>query len=213
MLTAANRRLGVRRIWGFGLPSRDTCPGRSDLCSRVCYSAHLESYRTAVRQRYRANLALSRRPDFARRVLELLTRQRVHVLRVHTGGDFYDPVYARKWLHVMRRAPHVRFFFYTRCWRVPSIRRVLLRMASLPNVRAWFSCDANTGLPARVPRRVRLAWLMSRPGQLPPHADVVFRTRPLRGTVHRRVGLALVCPTENGVGTHTDCARCGHCWH
>ena len=31
---------------------------------------------------------------------------------------------ARKWLHTMRRSPRVRFFFYTRSWRVAAIRAV-----------------------------------------------------------------------------------------
>jgi hypothetical protein len=113
----------------------------------------------------------------------------------------------------MRRVPTVQFFFYTRSWQVPSIRRVLLRMVQLPNVRAWFSCDRDTGVPDHIPAGVRLAWLMTSHDDLPPHADLVFRTLPLRRTVLKRVGLALVCPTENGATGHrTDCGRCGICW-
>ena len=127
--------------------------------------------------------------------------------------DFYSPGYARKWLAVMRQAPGVRFYFYTRSWRVPAIWRVLRRMARLLNVRAWLSCDRDTGLPRRLPPGVRLAWLMASPDDRPPRADLVFRTRPLRRTVLKRVGLALVCPTENGAtGRRTDCGRCGVCW-
>lgn len=214
MLTPGNRKLGSgRRIWGFGLPSRSSCPGRSPACERPCYSAHLEAYRPSLRQRYERNLLLSRRPDFVRRILAFLRRRDVRVVRLHTGGDFDSSLYARKWLRVMRQASDVRFYFYTRSWRVPAIRRVLRAMAQLPNVRAWFSCDRDTGLPRRVPPGVRLAWLMTSADDLPPRADLVFRTHPLRQTVLKRVGLALVCPTENGAtGPRTDCARCGVCW-
>ncbi len=214
MLTPGNQKLGRgRRIWGFGLPSRSTCPGRSPACSAPCYSAHLEAWRPSLRARYWRNLRLSRRPDFAERVLAFLQRKGVRVVRLHTGGDFYSAKYARKWLHVMRGAPDVRFYFYSRSWRVPAIRRVLLQMSRLANVRAWFSCDRDTGVPRRVPAGVRLAWLMTTPEDLPPRADLVFRTHPLRRTVQKRVNLALVCPTENGATGHrTDCSRCGVCW-
>src|SRR5262249_17793018 len=136
----------------------------------------------------------------------------VRVVRIHTGGDFLSAAYARKWLTVMRKAPAVRFYFYTRSWRVPAILKVLEAMGRRPNVRAWFSCDRDTGVPANVPAGVRLAWLMTSPEDLPSHADLGFRTLPLRCTVLKRVGLALVCPTENGATGHrTDCGRCRLC--
>jgi hypothetical protein len=220
MLTPGNAKLGRRRrIWGFGLPSRRTCPGKSPACEGPCYSYRLEAIRPAVRTRYARNLALSRRPDFAQRVLAFLAARRVEVVRVHTGGDFYAPAYARKWLDVMRRAPAVRFFFYTRSWRLPAIRRVLTAMARLLNVEAWYSCDHDTGVPRRTPPRVRLAWLMTGPDDLPPRADLVFRVHRLRRVVQKHVawrsgaGAALVCPVENGATGHrTSCEQCGVCW-
>jgi hypothetical protein len=215
VLTPGNLKLGRERlIWGFGLPSRSTCPGRSPACNGPCYSAHLEAWRPALRARYRRNLRLSLRSDFASTALAFLVSHEVQVVRLHTGGDFYSAKYARKWLRVMRGAPDVRFFFYTRSWRVPSVRRVLLQMSRLSNVRAWFSCDRDTGIPRRVPAGVRLAWLMTTPEDLPPRADLVFRTLPLRRSVQKRVGLTLVCQTENGATGHrTDCSLCGVCWH
>jgi hypothetical protein len=113
----------------------------------------------------------------------------------------------------MRKAPAVCFYFYTRSWRVPAILPVLGEMSRLPNVRAWFSCDRDTGVPEAAPPGVRLAWLMTSAEDRPPRADLVFRTLPLRRTVVKRIGLALVCPVENGAtGRRTDCERCGVCW-
>jgi hypothetical protein len=220
MLSPGNTRLGTTRaIWTFSLPSRTSCPGRSPLCARRCYSDHIERRRPSVRRRYERNLRLSRRPTFVARVVAFIVRRRVRVVRLHVGGDFPDPAYARKWLAVMRGLPTVRFYFYSRSWRVPAVRRVLAAMARLPNVRAWFSCDRDTGVPRRVPAGVRLAWLMTAPDDRPPRADLVFRVRPLRRLVQKRVGWeggagqALVCPTENGItGNRTSCARCGVCW-
>ena len=68
MLNPGNAKLGAkRRIWTFSLPSRTSCPGRSPLCARHCYSAHVERRRPSVRRRYQRNLRLSRRRDFAAR--------------------------------------------------------------------------------------------------------------------------------------------------
>src|SRR5262249_29061227 len=127
--------------------------------------------------------------------------------------------YARAWLQVMRGAPTTRFYFYTRSWRVPAIRRALERMAELPNVRAWFSCDHDTGVPASPPPSRRLAWPMADEDDRPPRGDLVFRANRLRSQVQKRVplpgtpGSAPVCPPENGAaGRRLSCDRCGVCW-
>src|SRR3954452_14541669 len=110
-----------------------------------------------------------------------------HITRLATQ-DFYDATYAGKWLLGMRKLPRVRFFFYTRSWRDAQVRPVLERMGRLPNCRAWYSCDRGTGVPTRVPPRVRLAWLMTGPDDSPPvGVDLTFRVRPLRRQALPRV--------------------------
>ena len=217
MLTPGNRKLGGRRIWGFGLPSGtpDTCPGMSATCRAHCYAVAVERYRPAAAGAYRRNLARTRRRDFVVRLRALLIAHAVAVVRVHTGGDFYSRGYARKWLRVMCRAPRVTFYFYTRSWRVPAVRAVIEQMADLPNCVVWYSCDRDTGVPPAVPARVRLAWLATAADDRPPAGvDLVFRIRRLR---HHPVapGGPPVCPSEDGV-TRTrrvTCDRCGVCWH
>ncbi len=220
MLTPGNDKLGQQqRIWAFGLPSRQTCPGCSPVCAHVCYSAHLERRRPSVHLHYLRNLLVSQRADFGPRLLRFLASHQVKVVRIHSAGDFYSPAYARQWLAIIRRAPAVRFYAYTRSWRVSAIQLVLVALAKQSNLRLWFSCDRSTGLPRCLPPRVGLAWLMARPEDLPPAADLVFRTSPLRTRVQkyvsweRRAGRALVCPVENGVtGPRTTCSQCGLCW-
>jgi hypothetical protein len=137
----------------------------------------------------------------------------VRIVRVHVAGDFFAARYARKWLRIMRRSPRVRFYFYTRSWRMPAIKAVIDRMAGLPNCRAWYSTDRDTGVPADVPPRVRVAWLMTDPTDLPPSGtDLVFRVRRLR-PVAPTFG-ACVCPAEDGIQRPRPmtCERCGICW-
>lgn len=216
MLTAGNHKLGGRRIWGFSLPSGDfaVCPGMSDTCRAHCYAAALERYRPAVAAAYRRNLALSRRRTFATRVRAFLVAHAVAVVRVHVGGDFYSRGYAWKWLRVMRRSPRVRFFFYTRSWRVCAIKAVIDRMAELPNCVVWYSADRDTGVPTEVPPGVRVAWLSVTEGDVPPAGtDLAFRIRRLRRAPAQSGGPP-VCPAEDGVSRSRRVTYevCGRCW-
>lgn len=216
MLTRGNRKLGNSRIWSFSLPSGtlETCPGMTNTCRSHCYAVAMARYRPGAFTRYQQNLMLSRRPEFARRMQAFLIAHAVRIVRVHVGGDFTSPRYARAWLRIMKQSPRVRFYFYTRAWRAPDIRRAIDRMAELPNCRAWYSVDRDSGVPTEVPTRVRLAWLAtSIDDRPPPGIDLVFRIRRLR-SVPVEVGSPPVCPTEiptRGQRVVT-CERCGHCW-
>ena len=217
MLTQGNHKLGGRLIWSFSLPSgrSDTCVGMSDLCRRHCYARRLERIRPAMLARYEANHRLSLAPDFARRVRAFLVAHDVAVVRLHVGGDFHSRAYAGKWLRVMRRSPRVRFYFYTRAWRDGAIRTTLERMAALPNCRAWYLCDRETGVQSAVAPGVRLAWLSVTPDDEPPaSASLVFRTRGLRRKEATHLGGVRVCPTEDGMPRTEPitCERCQSCW-
>ena len=217
MLTQGNHKLGGRLIWSFSLPSArpDICDGMSALCRQHCYARRLESIRPAMLARYEANYELSLSPTFARRVRAFLVAHDVSVVRLHVGGDFFSPAYARKWLRVMRRSPGVRFYFYTRSWRDGAMRKILERMSLLPNCRAWYSCDRETGFPSTIPPRVRLAWLaIDQDDMLPAGADLVFRVRKLRGQEATHLHGVRVCPAEDGVphDQPVTCERCSMCW-
>ena len=216
MLTPGNAKLGGHLIWGFALPSgAGACPGMSPTCRAACYAARTEGYRPRAAAMYRANLASSRRPDFARRIRAVLVAHAVRVVRVHTGGDFYSARYARKWLRVVQRSPTIRFFFYTRSWRVPSVKLVVDAMAAMPNCQAWYSADRDTGVPADIPPGVRVAWLTAGADDHPPAgADLAFRVHRLRRHPLPVAGGVPVCPAEDGAARDrpATCDRCGVCW-
>ena len=217
MLTPGNKKLGGARIWGFALPSGSAgvCVGLTPTCARHRYAVRLEAYRKRAAARYRKNLALTRRRDFGVRVQAFLTLHGVRVVRIHTGGEFYSAEYAAKWLEVIRRRPKVRFYAYTRAWRIPAICTVLDELAREPNCRLWFSCDRDTGAPAERPLEVRIAWLMTGEGDPPPpEADLVFRVGHLRRIPLVTVAGVPVCPAEDGLprATPMTCDRCRTCW-
>jgi len=205
-----NGKLG-QAISHFDLPAVSTCPGRSAVCERVCYATQGHFRFELNQERLRWCYDQSRRKDFARRMVQEVRRKGVLVLRVHVSGDFYNAAYARKWLEVFRQCPGVKFYFYTRSWRVPEIAPVLEQMAKLRCCKVWYSIDSDTGLPECVPARVRLAYLQVTEGDQPEQTDLVFRVRRLR---RQRFPLSLVCPheTPQGRANNVNCGNCGRCW-
>jgi hypothetical protein len=209
LLQLGNTKLG-EGIYTFSLPPIATCPGASPSCRRECYA--LKGRFIFLRRAYRHYLAASQEEGFAAKMSAEIRRRWAGCVRIHVAGDFYSPEYVRKWVAVAQACPTTRFFAYTRSWRRADLAAALEELARCPNVRLWYSCDQDTGVPARVPRRVKLAWMQTSADDLPPRADLVFRVHRLRRAVAKRVSLVLVCPVENGATGHrTDCGRCRLC--
>lgn len=209
LLQQGNTKLG-EGIYTFSLPAVKTCPGASPACRKECYAIRGRFH--FLRGAYLRYLRESKAQSFAARMIAEVRRRWVACVRIHVSGDFYSAEYVRKWVAIARACPGVRFFAYTRSWRNADIAPALAELARCRNVRLWYSTDRDTGIPARVPRRVRLAWMQTQAAELPPRADLVFRVQRLRRTVVKRVALALVCPVENGATGHrTDCGRCRLC--
>lgn len=208
LLTLGNQKLGdFIGIWS--LPAVTTCPGATASCRAVCYADAGRYKFSSVRRRLKWNWTQSRRDDFEERMLREVRERGVITLRLHGSGDFYDREYAQKWLRILQRASRPRFFAYTRSWSIADIAPVLEEMAKLSCMRLWYSCDA-TGLPARVPPGVRLAYLQTDQGPVPPNADLVFRTRKLR----KLPALPVVCSSEtpHGKRTGVTCGSCARCF-
>ena len=107
----------------------------------------------------------------------------------------------------------MKFFTYTRAWRVPAVRAALEELSRLPNLALWYSADRETGIPGIVPSRVRIAWLMTAADDLPPpEAGLVFRTLALRKQPAVEVAGVPICPAESGHLPSATCDRCRICW-
>jgi hypothetical protein len=209
LLQQGNTKLG-ENIYHFSIPAWQTCPGRSAAC-RACYAMQgryrIHMVQDALQRCYQASLE----EDFAQRMIREVHRRWCRVVRIHVAGDYFSAEYAEKWLEIIRRCPDTTFYAYTRSWRVADIFSVLVEMASLDNFRLWFSADSDTGTPPVV-EGVRVAWMMQTAEELIEDADLIFRDKPLRQEKVRRIGLTLVCPTESGSDTYTDCGVCKFCW-
>lgn len=216
LLQPGNTKLGPA-IFHWSIPAGETCPGQTPACAAQCYAKRGNHMFPDVQKALRRRLALTRRADFTRLMVAEIKQLWPRVVRIHVAGDFYSAAYTRKWADVARQCPDVRFYAYTRSWRVPSIARELRALAQLPNVRLWYSVDKDSEQPRRLPYRVKVAYMQTAHQDLPRKADLLFRVQRLRKTVQKLVSLpladALTCPVENGATGHaTNCQKCKVCW-
>lgn len=209
LLAQGNAKVG-QSIHHFDIPAGATCPGRSNLCDRACYAQQGRFLLKSVTDRLRWCHRQSRRTDFATLMIAEIKKKGVLVLRLHCSGDFYSAEYARKWLEVMWACPRVRFYLYTRSWRVEDIAPVLEEMAALKCCRVWYSIDRETGIPATVPPGVRLAYLQADQDEEPELLDLRFVVRRLKSYA-TRVSLPLLCPHQSGRAE--NCGSCGRCFN
>ena len=208
-----NTKLGYG-IHTWSIPAKDTCPGRSHLCSDRCYAGRGHFVRPAVDQLYRRNLEFSETEEFTNWLISGLRYHAVRVMRIHVAGDFYSPEYIAKWDAIVARSPRTLFFVYTRSWRLDELLLPILQLSRQPNISVWFSIDRETG-PAPLHRGIRQAYMAVNDADAaaaPDHCDLVFRDRP--GSPLKNTNGILVCPAENGVGgkMHHTCTSCGVCY-
>jgi hypothetical protein len=217
-LGRGNRKVG-RTVSVFNLPVFDTCPGKTPSCEANCYADKGHFRWPDTKRLYAENLRAAKSDKFVEKIIAKLRKRRASKVRIHSSGDFFSPEYVLKWFAIASALPNVKFWCYTRSWRMPDILPELVRLASLSNVRVWFSCDRDTGLPAAVPN-VQAWWLqiedeeppVAEPGQMAiPRA---FRTKRKDRKPANRIGLAMICPTYTGLkaDAHVTCETCRICF-
>jgi hypothetical protein len=208
LLQRGNSKLG-QAIFAWSLPAVETCPGSTSRCRSVCYATNHRFRFQSVKRRLEWNWRQSRKSDFVDRMTSEIRSAGVLVLRLHVAGDFYDSRYAQRWLAIVKRSPRVRFYGYTRSWRLASIAPVLEELAACRAMRLWYSTDDESGAPVSIPASVRTAYLQGSDTSIPSEADLVFRPQTLR----KLPALPIVCDQETASGkrlgvTCGSCARC-----
>jgi hypothetical protein len=217
MLTRGNEKLG-KSVWHFSLEAGVTCPGKTGECSRVCYASRNTFVYPNVIKRYKLNLRRSKSKYFVARMNEFLQSGKVQTVRIHSSGDFYSYAYISKWYRIVRDNPDIQFYAYTRSWRkvegvTQAMRSALQRLAQLPNMQLWLSCDRESGRP---PAWRGVAWAYMAVDDL----DVPKYRPTLAFRVRRRVVIrayengTLVCPLEQGVDLPSvTCSTCRMCFN
>lgn len=136
-----NAKLGSN-VGTFHLPSGFSCPGAKSCLAKAvvnkttskchvqdgphqkfrCFSASIEALRTTVRNIAWHNFDLVRgksRDQLISLLLKSLQmffskNQKINVIRVHVGGDFFSQAYFDAWMHVASFFPERRFYAYTK---------------------------------------------------------------------------------------------------
>src|SRR3990167_3112986 len=133
-----NTKLDARGIVSFGLPAGfaanafNTCPAKG-ICAGYCFARqgfYVFPWVAKVRDR---NLAIARAAAFGPALLkdlELLApageprdrrrrrRKRITTIRVHDSGDFFSLRYLRLWYAAARAFPELRFYAYTKMFKM-----------------------------------------------------------------------------------------------
>lgn len=215
MLQKGNAKLG-KDIYTWSIPAVLTCPGKTKLCSDLCYAQDSFFCTASVKNRLTTNYQLSQTPHFTGWIVGECLSKGIKVLRCHVAGDMYSEEYTEKWLNIAKALVNkTTIYLYTRSWRVPEIRPYLEEMGRLPNVQQWWSVDKETGNPSKIPDYIRLAYLQVDKDDEPKFpVDLVFRDYQVRKKVKvaKKVGGALVCPHENGINSKATCSSCKICF-
>jgi hypothetical protein len=203
-----------RLIHTFSIPALETCPGKSPLCSSLCYAGTGFFVMKSVADKHWDNYWRTRTAEFVDDVVTQVKEDCVRHVRIHVAGDFYDLAYTGKWIQVVRRCFHTVFFAYTRSWTSKSMLLALKTLAGLKNMHLWFSADRTMPRPPRVPG-IRIAYLLAPdedPAGVPSWADLVFRDEV--DVPMKRAGGVLVCPYEQGIKrtVKLTCSQCGICF-
>lgn len=222
--------------YSFDLPPKSTCPGMTEICGAKCYASKLFHQYPGVAAKYERNLELANSDKFVRYMVKNIPPR--CEFRIHVSGDFCSQEYIAKWCHIAEARPDVKFYVYTRSWRVPKLVTALLSLNYLPSVNVNLSVDNDSGLPNFVGAE-RLRWCFLSDNDKAPSwlraTDIVFRTNHSAKIGHHqwirkravergqdpdiiapllhRIAGAITCPFERGkdMPTNFSCSRCGLC--
>ena len=152
----------------FGLPAgKDySCPGQTDVCSKVCYAGKLERIYKGVRDTLLHNWNLLKDAD--QQTMENLIsdmiadfrkdcdkRNAKMLFRIHWDGDFFNDTYTLAWKSVITNNTDIQFWVYT---RVPAAAQIL---KGIENLSLYFSTDSDNKDEAVILSNngIRLAYL------------------------------------------------------
>lgn len=222
-----NTKLGVE-ISNWSLPAGHTCNGKTKVCAKECFGKKGHYHHPSVTQAHFNNWAATENDLFVPLAIENLTRMGTDLTRIHAVGDFYDAsedsegqptgrspdAYIQDWHAIVTAMPSMYFFAYTRQWRIPTLRKALIRLSRLDNFTLLLSCDKETGRPPKWKHSL-WAYMSVSDDDVPKYAvDIVFRAGSRKVPMKHDKGGNLICPYEQGIQRKVKitCASCGICF-
>lgn len=134
----SNSKLG-KGIASFNIPAIINCPGRTALCESVCYASR--ALFMMQKARHQTHKDAAEQSDFVSIINTQLSKGKIKAVRIHAAGDFYSTEYINKWTAIAEANPSVKFWTYTRSWRIKEMLPALEKMAKVPNLQLFGSVD------------------------------------------------------------------------
>lgn len=207
-----NPKLGEGVFTYSRLPGKvgGTCPGSSDECEAICYAKRVvmnvpvwDVWRLNSQPGEMVQATIGGDDYYERYELPTLPTG-AKLVRIHVSGDFDTVAYVRAWLRLVQAHPDVKFWGYTRSWRVEELSFHLRALRDQPNVQLFASIDESINeMPHPDWRR---AWIDG-DGRLVGEGANRHVMSSRTGQIERNV--AFVCPEERGI--KASCAACGYC--
>ena len=145
LITRGNVKLGSS-VWKFSLPVISSCPGATEWCKRFCYAQDGWYRRALLKRIRRENAEVAAEPaQFVADMRHDLAKARPKFFRIHDSGDFFSVEYIFAWMQVVHDHPDIKFWTYTRSWRVPELLPALEQLRRLPNLQLFASVDPESG--------------------------------------------------------------------
>lgn len=138
-----NTKLGPT-IGAFSLPALETCPGKTEYCKSVCYATTGFFRFGNVKNSLAKNYAASLSDTFVDEMNKEIKKAKVSAIRIHPAGDFYSTEYITKWHKIIQTNSGLKFWCYTRSWRIPELLPVLEQLKTNSNLELFASVDFTT---------------------------------------------------------------------
>lgn len=168
------------------MASEKHCPGANE-CAQYCYAKKGTFKYPSVKKAFARDTALLETDPAAyfKKVRQDIEEAGFMAVRLHVSGDFFSPEQIKGWAQVAKSMPHVRFWGYTKSWKVAALVPDLITLRDLPNVELFASWADGEPIPTK--------WRL---------AQVVPKgSKPQAG--------ATLCLEQ--VGAKPNCASCGFC--
>lgn len=138
-----NSKLG-KSIGAVSLPAESTCPGKTLYCAKVCYAKKGFFRFPKINRSLQDNYEFSLTEDFVPFINAKLKKAKIKALRIHPSGDFYSLEYIDKWIAIAKANPTIKFWAYTRSWRIPEMIPKLKELSEQKNLVLFASTDETT---------------------------------------------------------------------
>lgn len=118
-ISKSNTKLG--RVQNFSLAPLKTCSKEAcATCGKDCYATKFYRMYPNVRQAWNNNtdLAMNDLKALEKDLCDNLSCTKPQLFRIHVGGDFISPQYARMWARVGRSFPDTKFLAFTKSWEI-----------------------------------------------------------------------------------------------